>query len=143
MFAIKRSVVGVVMILAISMSFMGTMYMRTDAAVQKNANYGALMLDSTNNYRCTLTISETTASYRATVSQKDADSITVTLTLQKKRDGSWVDVKSVTDSTESTALTLRSSRTISSGTYRAKAVITIKSGTSKTTLTKYSTTETK
>ena len=62
---------------------------------------------------------------------------------QKKSDSSWVNVKSTTDTFTCSTAILSATKVVSSGTYRAKAVITIKSGTSKTTLTKYSTTETK
>ena len=139
----RKKIVGMFLIFIMSSFMLSLVCEQAEAGIQANADDSISAVLATDRNKCYLSIDGSTATYKAIASQQNADSITITLTLQKKSDGTWVNVKSTTDTFTCSTAILSATKVVSSGTYRAKAVITIKSGTSKTTLTKYSTTETK
>ena len=88
--------------------------------------------------RADLHISSGTASFSASAKGYTgvATKITGICSLQKYSGGSWVNMKSITGSSNSTSLYISSTKTsCSSGTYRTHAVFTVYSGSSYETVT--------
>lgn len=75
---------------------------------------------------CNLTISGMTATASCDVRAVSSDSITVTLYIQKYKDGVWDNVKSQTQTTTSDKLSFSMSKLITAGQFRAKAVAVVK-----------------
>ena len=92
---------------------------------------------------CNLSISNMTATSSCTVSAYGSDSISVTLHLQKYKNGAWETVKTKTQSTTDDSLKFSMTKLVTAGKFRAKAVVTVKQGGKTETSTKYSATKTK
>ncbi|MCM1333472.1 MAG: hypothetical protein NC084_13755 [Bacteroides sp.] len=101
------------------------------------------MYEIANNPTAKLSISGTTATCTSETKSQSAVSITVTHTLQKKSgSSSWSDLPDTTQSKTVSASNIRFTSTesgLASGTYRLKAVFTLKNASGKTeTFTIYS-----
>lgn len=92
---------------------------------------------------CDLTISGMTATASCDVRAVASDSITITLYIQKYKDGVWDSVKSQTQTTTSDKLSFSMSKLITAGQFRAKAVVVVKDGGKSETHTAYSATKVK
>ena len=92
---------------------------------------------------CTLCISGVKAEYNVAVKDTACDEMTVTLSLQKYKNGNWKTVKSNTTSTTNVSLTMTQTKLITVGKFRAKAVVVYKKGSGKKTITYYSAVKTK
>lgn len=88
--------------------------------------------------KCSLEINAFTAKPSATATAGGSDSISMTVYLQKYKDGSWTSVKSKSSSTTSDSLTVSFTKLITAGSFRTKAVSTIVDGSETETLTSYS-----
>ena len=104
-------------------------------AMEKEPDASVMVLQSG---ACTLTISGLTAKSSVSVSANNTDSISVTLHLQKLKDGTWTSVKTKSGSTTNDSYSDTMTKLITAGSFRTKAVVTVKDGSTTETKTYYS-----
>ena len=131
-----RKIVSLLMVVIV----LGTVSFSPVLAAEKTPEISVMSLMDGN---CSLVISGMTAKSGVTVRASDTDSISITLSLQKLKDGTWTDVKSTSDSTTNDSLSMTMTKLITAGSFRTKAVVTVKDGTTTETKTYYSSVEVK
>lgn len=131
-----REKIGVMAVVLLSIFMLAMPVLAADTGSE-------IMPASTQTNNCTLSISGVTATSSCFVSVSGSDSISVTLCLQKYKNGAWETVQTKTNSTTGTSLSFSMSKLITAGKFRAKAVATVKQGSSTETKTSYSATKTK
>lgn len=131
-----RKVFSVMMIAIMSVFMLSMPVLAADTG-------SVIMPMSLQSSSCDLSISGMTATSSCSISATGCDSISVTLSLQKYKDGSWETVKSKTQSTTNGKLLFSMTKLITAGKFRAKAVVTVKQGSKTETSTMYSATKTK
>lgn len=118
--------------LATLMIIMVPLSVSAETAVQPRYSY-------TNSHSTTLVIQNDVAIVESYVSgYSTVTSVKMTLTLQKKVLWWWNDVAEWSDITPNRTLTMSESTTVGSGTYRAKLVALVCSGTESETIEGYS-----
>lgn len=125
----KISSLFLTVLLLVTVSFTPVM-----AAAQET---GAIVM-SIQTGDCSLKITGMTAKASINVNTLSSDSISVTLYLQKYKDGAWTSVKSTTKSTTADDLSFSMTKLITAGKFRTKAVVTVKDGSNTETKTYYS-----
>ena len=93
---------------------------------------------SLQNGTCSVSISGMTAKSTVTVVAAGTDSISVTLHLQKLKDGTWTSVKTKSGSTSDDTYADSMTKLVPAGSFRTKAVVTVKDGSTTETKTYYS-----
>lgn len=93
---------------------------------------------SLQNGTCSVSISGMTAKSTVTVVAAGTDSISVTLHLQKLKDGTWTSVKTKSGSTSDDTYADSMTKLVTAGSFRTKAVVTVKDGSTTETKTYYS-----
>ncbi|MCU6762535.1 Uncharacterised protein [uncultured Roseburia sp.] len=96
-----------------------------------------------NSTTCSLKISGMTAESSCNVILRGTDKATVTLSLQKYKNGKWTVVQSTTKSTTGARLSFSRKKLITAGKFRAKAVVTAIRGNTRETKNYYSSIVTK
>ena len=132
-----RKMISMVLVVMMSMVMMSVPVL----AAANDSGIMPMSIETTAS--CSLSISNMTATSSCTVAAYGSDSISVTLHLQKYKNGAWETVKTKTQSTTNDSLNISMTKLITAGQFRTKAVVTVKQSGKTETSTKYSATKTK